>query len=150
MESILQKKARLSLQAVFKDIPAYSLKMHGDRYMAPGIPDIIACINGIFIAIECKMWRGRPTEAQQLHLRDINRSGGVGVYLVWNKETNEYFWVPANEPFTYRAKHGWYKCGERDVEINGKTVTVINTTYIAAEIIKRLIGDINGSNASSD
>ena len=151
LESLLQKKLRLSLQAVIPDKQAYTLKIHGDRFSAPGVPDVLACLDGFFIGIECKMWRGRPSEAQQLHLRDIIRSGGIGLYLIWNKAESSYYWVPADKPFTYRAKGSWIRTHEKEVTLKGINIKVIDCSYIAALIFVKMLEVSNGkANVSSD
>lgn len=144
-ETLLQRKLRLTINCVFPGTPAYTLKIHGDRYSAPGVPDIIACVQGIFIGIECKMWRGRPSEAQQLHLRDIIRSGGIGLYIVWDKEEDIYYWVPADTPFTYRARKNWISAGTKNVTVNETTVNIIEPTYLMAKIINKIMGRHNVS-----
>lgn len=41
-----------------------------------GIPDIIGCKNGKFIAIECKAGKGKPTALQERELIAICNAGG--------------------------------------------------------------------------
>lgn len=45
-----------------------------------GVPDFILCLEGLFIAIECKSEKGRVTPHQAQHLASIRDSGGK--YLV--------------------------------------------------------------------
>ena len=144
-ETLLQRKLRLTLNCVFPEQSAYTLKIHGDRYSAPGVPDIIACIQGLFIGIECKMWRGRPSEAQQLHLRDIIKAGGIGLYVVWDKEEDIYYWVPADTPFTYRARKNWIEARSKNVEIRGTTLNIIEPSYLMARIIYKFMERSNVS-----
>lgn len=61
---------------------AYSVKYHGNMYSTNGTPDILASINGYFVAIEVKGDGGKPTELQREKINDIRRSGGFG-YIVW-------------------------------------------------------------------
>ena len=136
-ESFLQKKVRTSINAIFPK-KAYTIKTHGDRYTAPGIPDILACVMGVFIGIECKMWRGRPTESQILNLRDIDRAGGIAVYVIWDKENNKYYWVDATAPLTYRARAHWTECCELNHTLpSGKTIKIIDCTYLMARLINK-------------
>ena len=148
-ESILQKRVRASINAIFPK-KAYTIKTHGDRYTAPGIPDILACVMGVFIGIECKMWRGRPSEAQIINLRDINRAGGIGVYLIWNTDEGIYYWVDAEEPFTYRARARWIQAGEIAHKLpSGKTLKIIDCTYLMSRLISKntnLMEKINNAN----
>ena len=51
-------------------------KEHGGPYGTNGIPDIIICCQGRFIALEVKTPSGRPTALQQAVIRKITRAGG--------------------------------------------------------------------------
>lgn len=53
------------------------MKIHGSMYQKAGVPDIIACVDGVFIGIEVKRPGGIVSPLQQLNIDDINRSGGV-------------------------------------------------------------------------
>ena len=76
------------------------LKLWGAYYFSPvtggfgrsGVPDIVACINGDFIAIECKAGNNQPTELQKKNLQNIGMAGGwpwvvnesqVGEFRLW-------------------------------------------------------------------
>ena len=50
-----------------------------------GIPDIIVCHHGNFIAIECKAGNGKTTRLQDRELDNINKAGGVAIVI---NETN--------------------------------------------------------------
>lgn len=56
-------------------------KIWGGGFQKSGIPDIIACINGVMVAIEVKASNGRPTELQKLNVSRINGAGGIAVFL---------------------------------------------------------------------
>ncbi len=56
-----------------------------------GIPDFICCWNGLFIAIEAKSARGRPTPAQLGNIEDITRAGGIALVVHSVAELQEYF-----------------------------------------------------------
>lgn len=56
-------------------------KVWGGGFQKSGIPDLLACINGIMVAIEIKGSRGTPSELQKLNISRINKSGGIGVFL---------------------------------------------------------------------
>lgn len=42
-----------------------------------GIPDVIACLNGHFLAVECKAGKGRTTALQDRELATITSAGGL-------------------------------------------------------------------------
>lgn len=72
-----------------KDKVAKILKQYGVYYFFPvtggfgmsGIPDIICCHNGRFIAIECKAGKNKTTALQDAHLARIRAAGGVAVVI---------------------------------------------------------------------
>jgi Holliday junction resolvase len=44
-----------------------------------GVPDIVACVNGHFLAIECKAGKNKPTALQIREIENIRLAGGVAV-----------------------------------------------------------------------
>lgn len=69
------------------------IKKHGAYYFFPatggygrsGVPDIVCCYRGIFIAIECKAGSNKPTALQEAEMAKIREAQGF--VLVVN-ETN--------------------------------------------------------------
>lgn len=65
------------------------LKDHGVYYFFPatygmgrsGVPDIICCVNGRFLAIECKAGDNKPTALQQRELKAIADAGGSALVI---------------------------------------------------------------------
>jgi Holliday junction resolvase len=65
------------------------LKEHGAYYFFPaanglgraGIPDIIVCLHGYFLAIECKAGKGKTTALQDRELQRIRNAGGVALVI---------------------------------------------------------------------
>lgn len=80
-------------EKVVKDKVVSVLKSEGAYYFFPathgygrsGVPDIVACVNGHFLGIECKAGNNKPTALQLKELEDIRRSNGVAVVV---DETN--------------------------------------------------------------
>lgn len=74
------------------------LTEHGAWYFMPvsngmgrhGIPDIICCVGGRFMAIECKAGKGRTTALQQRELERITEAGGAALVVNDDPETMEY------------------------------------------------------------
>ena len=69
----------------------YQLKYWaGSQFTKAGIPDLLCCINGYFVAIELKAQNGRPSELQLYQIEKIRKSGGLAFVLypsAWNKFT---------------------------------------------------------------
>ena len=59
-----------------------------DRYQK-GISDIIACVGGIFVAIELKADDGEATPHQNLFIKYIIKTGGIGGVAYTLKEVKE-------------------------------------------------------------
>lgn len=55
----------------------YYLNLYGDGFSGKGKPDIIACINGLFIAFELKVGANDMQDDQKIHKLRIERSGGL-------------------------------------------------------------------------
>ena len=51
-------------------------KEHGGMYGTAGIPDIIACINGRFVAFEVKTESGRLSKLQEYTIQEIRKAKG--------------------------------------------------------------------------
>ena len=72
-----------------KSIGAYFIKTHGDRFSRVGTPDILACVNGHFVAIEVKAENGKPSELQLYHLEQIQKAGGLA-FLLYPKDFEQF------------------------------------------------------------
>jgi Holliday junction resolvase len=69
----------------------FAVKIHGSPFQVAGIPDILACYRGRFIAFECKRAAGLPaSKLQEWTMKQIRRAGGVAllIYAV-EQATNE-------------------------------------------------------------
>jgi Holliday junction resolvase len=65
------------------------LKSHNAYYFFPvtggfgksGVPDIIVCWRGVFLAIECKAGYNKPTLLQEREMHAIERAGGTALVI---------------------------------------------------------------------
>ena len=55
----------------------YHLNLFGDGWSGKGKPDLIACINGRFVAFELKAGSNDMQDDQKIHKLRIERSGGL-------------------------------------------------------------------------
>lgn len=60
-----------------KDLGIYYLNLYGDGMSGKGKPDIIACINGRFVAFELKVGENDLQDDQKIHRLRIRRSNGL-------------------------------------------------------------------------
>jgi hypothetical protein len=55
----------------------YVVNNWGTPLAHSGVPDLVCCARGAFVAIELKYLRGKTSKAQDMHLRKIMRAGGL-------------------------------------------------------------------------
>lgn len=72
-EKKLQDKAIAHLQS----LGIYYLNLYGDGMSGKGKPDLIACINGRFVAFELKVGENDLQDDQKIHRLRIRRSNGL-------------------------------------------------------------------------
>lgn len=58
-------------------------------YGTAGIPDVICCLHGNFLAFEAKVPGNKPTKLQESTIRRINESGGVARVVYTMDEVRE-------------------------------------------------------------
>lgn len=57
------------------------MKFFANAFTKSGIPDILACVNGYFVAIEVKASNGHPSELQLWNVKKINEACGIAIVL---------------------------------------------------------------------
>jgi len=82
-----EAKVKKKVVSVIKAHSAYYFFPVMNGYGRVGIPDIIVCHCGRFIAIECKAGKNKPTELQLKEIEAIRQAGGVS--LVVNEDNIE-------------------------------------------------------------
>lgn len=80
LESNFVSKVEKYIRTTFRD-EAWFFKVGGNAAQKSGIPDILVCIKGRFIAIELKRedGSGKPSEQQIIECKKINRAGGIAI-----------------------------------------------------------------------
>jgi len=99
----------------------YFIKIVQQGYTERGIPDLLGCVDGIFVGIEVKIKRERVilyTDHQRFHLMNIRIAGGIGVGVVYD---------PSRSPETRWAL---------DMETTGETehLTWVSFTGLAESV----------------
>lgn len=57
----------------------FVFKEHGGIYGTAGIPDIICCYRGKFVAFEVKTLTGKLSKLQEITIKRINEAGGMAI-----------------------------------------------------------------------
>lgn len=74
---MLERDIVAAIMRHLKTLPeCFAWKEHGGMYGTSGIPDIIACIGGRFVAFEVKVPGGKLTKLQEITLQRINDAKG--------------------------------------------------------------------------
>jgi len=80
---------KISIQKYLKKAGAWELKTWGGSMQRKGIPDILVCYRGRFIAFEVKMPGEKPTKLQEYELSQIKKAGGIAEVVYSLKEVKE-------------------------------------------------------------
>lgn len=76
-----EKQFEQKIKNFLKSQNCYRVKYFGCGFSQAGVPDILACVNGHFLAIEVKAERGRVSELQRVNIERINKCGGVALVV---------------------------------------------------------------------
>ena len=76
-----EKTFENKIKKYLKSKGAWYVKFFANAYTPSGIPDILVCLDGRFIAIEVKAENGEPSDLQEYNLKKIARAGGIGILL---------------------------------------------------------------------
>lgn len=83
-----EKNFENKIKKFLKDRGCWYVKYFANRNTRAGVPDILACVNGRFVAVEVKAENGKPTELQKWNVEQIKESGGIALILYpadWNR-----------------------------------------------------------------
>ena len=69
------------VRKVLDEMGAYYFFPAANGYGRTGIPDVIACVGGHFVGIECKAGSKQPTALQQRELDNIEEAEGTGILV---------------------------------------------------------------------
>ena len=80
-----EKAVKAKVKAVLESEGVYYFMPPANGFGRSGVPDIVACVNGLFFGIECKANGNKPTALQIREIEAIRRNNGVAVVV---DETN--------------------------------------------------------------
>lgn len=76
-----EKQFENTVKKWLKSKNIWYVKYFGNGYSTAGIPDLLCCVNGHFVAIEIKAENGVVSELQNHTLREIHHSRGIPIVL---------------------------------------------------------------------
>ena len=87
---MLEREIVAAILRHLKTMPhCFVWKTHGGMYSTAGIPDIIACMGGRFVALEVKQPGGKPTRLQEITLGKIREAGGIAAVVTSVEEAKQ-------------------------------------------------------------
>jgi Holliday junction resolvase len=76
-----EAKVKARVTKVLREAGVYYFFPATHGYGRSGVPDIVGCVNGMFLAIECKAGKGKLTALQANEIQSIRHAGGVAVVV---------------------------------------------------------------------
>tara|TARA_R100000995_G_scaffold21814_1_gene9203 strand:+ start:2214 stop:2507 length:294 start_codon:yes stop_codon:yes gene_type:complete len=76
-----EAKVKKKAVQILKELSAYYFYPVTGGYGRSGVPDIIVCYRGLFIGIECKAGKNKPTPLQEKNMEDIRKAGGIALVI---------------------------------------------------------------------
>jgi len=76
-----EAKVKNAVKKLLATSEAYFFMPMGGGFGRAGVPDVVACVNGNFLAIECKAGKGKTTALQDRELAAIRSAGGTALII---------------------------------------------------------------------
>jgi len=85
MAATPERAVKNAVVKILKELGAYYFYPVTGGFGRSGVPDVVACLNGQFVGIECKAGKNKPTALQLAELEKIESAGGES--FVVNEES---------------------------------------------------------------
>ena len=79
-----EKQFENKVKKMLSEKGVWFFKVWGGLFQKAGIPDIVGCCNGHFIALEIKASNGRPSKLQMYVINKIKQAGGYARFVYPN------------------------------------------------------------------
>lgn len=76
-----EKNFENKIKKFLKENGCWYVKYFANRNTRAGVPDLLACVGGHFVAIEVKGATGKPSELQLWNVEQIRNAGGIAIVL---------------------------------------------------------------------
>jgi hypothetical protein len=74
-------KVKKVVSQALKEMKAYVVKPVTGGFGNSGVPDLLVCVSGKFVGIECKAGGNKPTALQLHNLNAIELAGGIALVI---------------------------------------------------------------------
>lgn len=76
-----EKAYENKIKDFIESVGGWWVKFHGNAFTRDGVPDLLCCVKGHFLAVEVKGDGGKPSSLQIHEINKIKEAGGsAGVY----------------------------------------------------------------------
>ena len=106
-----EKSYEKKVKAFLHDQECWVLKTWSNGVQRKGVPDLLVCCNGYFLAVELKAENGHPSDLQLWNIEQIRKAGGMAIVLYPDKF---YMFkdlihdLKTDEDPEWWLKHQWY------------------------------------------
>jgi Holliday junction resolvase len=76
-----EKKVKDKVKKVLEKLGCYYFYPATGGFGKSGVPDIVICFKGHFVAIECKAGDNKPTALQEMNMKKIRENGGSTIVI---------------------------------------------------------------------
>lgn len=80
-----EKQFETKVKAFLNEKGCWILKTWSNGTQREGVPDLLICCKGLFIAIEVKAENGKPSKLQLWNIEQIRKAGGIAIVLYPDK-----------------------------------------------------------------
>ena len=76
-----EAKVKAKVVKLLKEAGAYYFYASTHGFGRSGVPDLVCCMSGRFIGIECKAGKNKPTPLQEKEMAAIRAAGGTTLVI---------------------------------------------------------------------
>ena len=80
-KKVLERTVKAKVAEIFKKEGIWYFMPAMNGMGRAGIPDFIACVDGMFLGVETKAGKNKPTDHQVIELEAIQAAGGFSVVV---------------------------------------------------------------------
>ena len=78
-------KVKAKVKKLLDSLGIYYFSPYMAGFGRSGIPDIVCCVEGLFLGIECKAGSNKPTALQEREAERIKKAGGITLVVNENE-----------------------------------------------------------------
>ena len=103
-----EKQYENKIRQFLKQKGCWILKTWSNGTQRDGVPDLLVCCKGLFLGIEVKAEKGKPSSLQIWNIEQIRNSGGVAIVLYpdqWDEFTHMIDLLMSGNPNSHKIQY---------------------------------------------